>query len=76
MLTVRPVTHLDKRVPNIETLDGVGSVLATPCALVSFGLYPAVRKRAGAPPRLAAMLGSAVGAVLGPGAAAMTLLTP
>ncbi|WP_427170689.1 hypothetical protein [Arthrobacter sp. 92] len=54
----------------------VGSVLATPCALVSFGLCRAARKRAGAPPRLAAMLGSAVGAVLALGAAAMILLTP
>lgn len=53
----------------------VGSVLATPCALVSFGLCRAARKLAGAPPRLAAMLGSVVGAVLALRAAAMILLT-
>jgi hypothetical protein len=54
----------------------VGSVLAAPFALVSFSLCRAARKRAGAPPRLAAMLGSAVGAVLALGAATMILLTP
>jgi hypothetical protein len=53
----------------------VGSVLATPCALMSFGLCRSAGKRAGAPPRLAAMLGSAVGAVLALGAAAMILPT-
>lgn len=54
----------------------LGSVLAVPSALVSFSLYRAARKRAGTPPRAAAMIGAAFGAAVALGVAAAILFTP
>jgi hypothetical protein len=54
----------------------VGCALTIPCTLVSYGLYRAARKRAGTPPRAAAVLGAAAGAAVALGVAAAILFTP
>jgi hypothetical protein len=54
----------------------LGSVVAVPSALMSFGFYRAARKRAGTPPGMAALIGAAAGAAAALGVAAAILLTP